>query len=96
MSPREIIAMADEHRRHEDAAESAMRMIRLGSNPRTIKRERRRFFIRCRETEQVFNAYETRVLYEALDMVREHHRTQAEEWESKVALVEDTAGGEQP
>lgn len=85
---RDLLTKADEHRRQESGADSAMRSIRLGYSPTVSERVRRRFRFQLKDRK--FTAYETRVLYEALDLVREHHRTEAERYEAMVTTTEDS------
>lgn len=78
-----LVQKADHERKYASAAEDAMRSIRLGYSPKIRERKRLWFGIR----ERAFTTFETRVLYEALELVKRAHEDRASAYEGQMLSV---------
>lgn len=88
---REAVAKADDERRYAEAAESAMRALRLGYSPKVRERKRLWFGI----DERKFTRWETHVLYEALQIIKRRHEERAAEYEqAAIATTEASQSAE--
>lgn len=85
MTPRELLAAADRHRRTERAAEYARVRIRLWEKP-VQRKGLLGFLAKATDTapDQFFTAAETDAIYEALLIVQRENREAADRYEQRV------------